>query len=117
MNSTKIDYKKLTINQLEDEVMRLTEVMDFYRIRLALDKKKSDLYRQLHHSQDELQRINFKGDLSQVELLLDIALKRETEFREENNRFNWKFRAIAKNMLEPATYNEIAERAKGGGGG
>lgn len=117
MQSKIPDDRYLTVNGLREEVMRLTETMDFYKIRLELDKRKSELYRKLHYAQDELHRINLKADLSQVEILLDIALKRETECREDNNRFNWKFRAIAKNLLEPATYNEIAERAKAGGNG
>lgn len=108
------EIELLSTRQLEDLIVEGEDLQTLYRCDILLEKRKSELYRDIEHEAQNRKKINLKSQLSWADNLLKICKLRQFDVQETSNKFNWHFRVEAQKQLPPDVYNAIADKAKYG---
>lgn len=104
----------MSLQEVEDLVLSLSDVQDLYIIQLELTKKLSLLHKKIHEVpfDNESQRNLIRTDISWAEQLKSICDKKYNQLVNESAKFNRSFRMVAEKKLTKQLYNQLCEEAK-----
>lgn len=107
---------QINIDSLGDEVISTSDISVLYRHDLLLRKIKADCFLQLARNKgSQIEEEPIKATLDMVMGIHDICLKRQDELIQKenaNNKFNSRFRFLAKRMLPKDDYERIQNEAE-----
>ena len=109
---SKKNLSDLSLTELEERLFTTDEVDELYRLQLEIGRRVSDIHLKIFDEVSERQKIILKKDLSLLDNMQDVCLKRQDSLKEDNNAFNKRFRQAARELLRPDNYNQIARAAE-----
>lgn len=106
------DFSTKSNKEIEDILIDGDDLNTIYRLDIFLERQKTNLFLILHKEKIDQKRAEIKASLSWTENMHTICKSRQHDLKEDNNKFNWKFRIAAEKILPEGLYNQIAENAK-----
>jgi hypothetical protein len=96
----------------KEMVLKSENINDLYDTEVKLTEYSGELHNCIGVAEFPADRNRYKTTLTMVTTLLGICRERQTEVRDQTNRFNYNFRMAAETILSSTTYKYISDKAK-----